>query len=146
MVNLEKMLRQLMDSQQQRAQGRQPQVEDEVVELGMSSVVQTPPDLEPTPVRESLSERHLQSALSEEANPDRHVGRLEQEDAATQLGHGSHRLGQLDHEDLSEQLGITTSPLSRSLAAEIASMMKTPRGMAQAVLLAEIINRPTDRW
>ena len=146
MVNLEKMLRQLMDSQQQRVQGRQPQVEDEVVELEMAPVAQTPPDLEPTPDRGSLSERHLKSSLREEADPDHHVGRLEHEDAATQLGHGSHRLGQLDHEDLSEQLGVTTSPLSRSLAEEIASMMKTPRGMAQAVLLAEIINRPTDRW
>ena len=146
MVNLEKMLRQLMDSQQQRAQGRQPAVEDEVVELEMAPVVQTPPDLEPTPVRESLSERHLRSSLREEADLDHHVGRLEHEDAATQLGHDSHRLGQLDHEDLSEQLGIPEGPPSQSLAAEIASMMKTPRGMAQAVLLAEIINRPTDRW
>ena len=150
MVNLEKMLRQLMESQLQRAEGRPLPVEDEVVDLEPPEVMQPKSLVELPELRsaysEDLSQRHLQSSIDPEANIDHLVGRLEQEDAATQQAHAGHDLGRLDHEDAAEQLHIPTGPKAVNLAAEVVEMLKTPQGMARAVLLGEIINRPTDRW
>jgi hypothetical protein len=150
MVNLEKMLRQLMESQLQRAEGRPLPVEEEVVDLEPPEVMQ-PESLDDLPdqsisEREQLSERHLKSTIVRDSHIDHPVGRLEHEDAATQQAHTGHELGRLDHEDAAEQLHLSTDSKAVNLAAEIAEMLKTPQGMAQAVLLAEIINRPTDRW
>ena len=150
MVNLEKMLRQLMESQLQRAEGRPLPVEEEVVELEPPEVMQpeSPVDLTDHRISVSgqLSRRHLQSTIDPRSNIDHQVGRLEREDAATQQAHTGHDLGQLDHEDAAEQLHLSTGPNVVNLAAEIAEMLKTPQGMARAVLLGEIINRPIDRW
>lgn len=148
MVNLEKMLRQLMESQLQRAQGRVVPEEEKVVDLEPSEVIQ--PEVVADGLRQDLSasgglsQRHLQSSIG--ADLDHQVGRLEYEDAATQQAHAAHDLGQLEHEDANEQLHIQSGPAAVDLAAEVAEMLKTPQGMAKAVLLAEIINRPTDRW
>ena len=150
MVNLEKMLRQLMESQLQRAEGRPLPVEEEVVDLEPPEVMQPESlvDLTAHRIPESgrLTERRLKSSIDPESNVDHQVGRLEHEDAATQQAHAGHELGRLDHEDAAEQLHLSAGPKAVNLAAEIAEMLKTPQGMAQAILLAEIINRPTDRW
>ena len=74
------------------------------------------------------------------------MGRLEHEDAATQLTHAAHGLGTLEHEDAYAQLQIPVELTSPDVANLVAAMLKTPQGMAQAVVLGEIINRPTDRW
>ena len=150
MVNLEKMLRQLMESQLQRAEGRPLPVEDEVVDLEPPPVLQpqAPVDLTEhrVPVIGELSKRRLQSTIAPRSNIDHQVGRLEQEDAVTQQAHARHDLGQLAHEDVAEQLHLSTGPAAVDLAAEVAEMLKTPQGMARAVILGEIINRPIDRW
>ena len=151
MVNLEKMLRQLMESQMQRAGGEPAAVEEEVVDLGPAQVLQPlaqPVDLAANmiPASGDLSQRHLQSSLTVEQDLDHQVGRLEREDATEQLTHAAHGLGQLDHEDAYSQLKIPVELASPDLAKLVASMLKSPQGMAQAVVLGEIINRPTDRW
>ena len=150
MVNLEKMLRQLMESQLQRAEGQPLPVEEAVVDLEPPEVIQpeSPVDLTDHRTAESgqLSQRHLKSTIDSGSQDDHQVGRLEHENAATQQAHARHQLGSLGHEDINEQLQLSTGPKAVNLAAEIAEMLKTPEGMAQAVLLAEIINRPTDRW
>jgi hypothetical protein len=150
MVNLEKMLRQLMESQLQRAEGRPLPVEEEVVDLEPPEVMQPESlvDLTDHRIPESgqLTERRLKSSIDPESNIDHQVGRLKHEDAATQQAHAGHELGRLAHEDAAEQLHLSAGPKAVNLAAEIAEMLKTPQGMAQAILLAEIINRPTDRW
>ena len=154
MVNLEKMLRQLMESQMQRAGGQPAGVEEEVVDLHPAQVVEPPPpvDLSENVVLErgQLSQRHLKSSLNVEQGLDHQVGRLEREDAETQLTHAAHDLGQLGHENVYEQLHISEeqdSPdITADLAADIIALLKTRRGMVQAVLLSEIIDRPTHRW
>jgi len=151
MVNLEKMLRQLMESQMQRAEGGPAAVEEEVVDLGPAQVLQPPAqpvDLAASmvPTSGNLSQRHIQSSLTVEKDFDHQVGRLEREDAATQLTHAAHDLGQLEHEDAYSQLQIPVELTSPDVANLVAAMMKTPQGMAQAVVLGEIMNRPTDRW
>ena len=151
MVNLEKMLRQLMESQMQRAEGRPAAVEEEVVDIHPAQVLQPPAapvDLATNmiPVSGNLSQRHLKSSLTVEQDLDHRVGRLEHEGAAEQLAHAAHDLGQLEHEDAYEQLQIPVETISPDFAKLVATMLKTPQGMAQAVVLGEIINRPTDRW
>tara|TARA_B100000809_G_C14865647_1_gene433580 strand:+ start:162 stop:617 length:456 start_codon:yes stop_codon:yes gene_type:complete len=151
MVNLEKMLRQLMESQMQRAEGGPAAVEEEVVDLGPAQVLQPPAQLvdlaaSMVPTSGDLSQRHIQSSLTVEEDFDHQVGRLEREDAATQLTHAGHDLGQLGHEDAYSQLQIPVELTSPNVAKLVAAMMKTPQGMAQAVVLGEIMNRPTDRW
>ena len=150
MVNLERMLRQLMESQMQRVEGHPEAVEEEVVDLHPDQVVrpQAPVDLSANVLHQSgqLSQRHLQSSLTVGKDLDHQVGRLEHKDAATQLAHGAYDLGQLEHEDAYSQLQIPVDLPSPDIAAEIISLLKTPRGMAQAVLLSEIIDRPTHRW
>ena len=44
------------------------------------------------------------------------------------------------------QLQIPVELTLPDVANLVAAMLKTPQGMAQAVVLGEIINRPTDRW
>jgi len=150
MVNLERMLRQLMESQMQRAEGHPEAVEEEVVDLHPDQVVrpQAPVDLSANVLPQSgqLSQRHLESSLTVEKDLDHQVGRLGHEDTATQLAHAAHDLEQLEHEDPYAQLQIPVDLPSPDIAAEIISLLKTPRGMAQAVLLSEIIDRPTHRW
>ena len=151
MVNLEKMLRQLMESQMQRAQGGPAAVEEEVVDLQPAQVLRPPAqpvDLAANmlPASGDLSQRHLQSSLDVEEGFDHKVGQLEHEGAAEQLAHAAHDLGRLEHEDAYEQLHIQAETPPPDYAKLIASMLKTPQGMAQAVVLGEIINRPTDRW
>ncbi|MFP6753440.1 MAG: hypothetical protein VB855_17285 [Pirellulaceae bacterium] len=145
------MLRQLMESQMQRAEGGPAAVEEEVVDLGPAQVLQPPAqpvDLAArmVPTSGNLSQRHIQSSLTVEEDLNHQVGRLEREDAATQLTHAAHDLGQLEHEDAYSQLQIPVELTSPDVANLVAAMMKTPQGMAQAVVLGEIINRPTDRW
>ncbi len=51
-----------------------------------------------------------------------------------------HEVGSLSHEDV-----VTVEETTP--AEEIAEMLKTPKGMRDAIILSEILNRPdTDRW
>ena len=80
MVNLEKMLRQLMESQLQRAEGRPLPVEEEVVDLEPPEVMQPESlvDLTDHRIPESgqLTERRLTSTIKREPHIDQQVGTL----------------------------------------------------------------------
>lgn len=55
-----------------------------------------------------------------------------------------HRLGKLD--DGNQPTTTTAGTEEETLATEIRDMIATPSGMQQAIILNEILARPTDRW
>jgi hypothetical protein len=56
-----------------------------------------------------------------------------------------HKVGTLAGSELSEP-AQPTPPSTDTPAAQIAAMLANPGGIRQAVLLNEILRRPSDRW
>lgn len=114
-----------------------------------SSVPSKPmePFVEASPVAVPLERRHLtEGALTEHA---RHLGE--------QIGQSDERLETHLHQKFDHALGKlaareatpaeqVASALATTPASEIAALLATPQGMQQAVVLSEILQRPTDRW
>lgn len=125
MVNLERMLRELIQSQLGKAQGHAVPPEEQVVEVEAEAAIH---NLAVEQVNQGgdLNERHLESQLHVEENFARQVSRLAQAEVP-------------DHTD-------SNTLRTNALAKEIKRLLRKPGGPARAVMLAEIINRPTDRW
>ena len=105
---------------------------------------------EPAPVRRAevgaLSKKHLpQSQLAEQAA---HLGeRIAQSDDrldARLHKKFDHQMGQFKHEQTTGHRHEDKTEAEPSAAARVAKMLSTPSGMRDAVILHEILRRPSD--
>lgn len=76
----------------------------------------------------NIDERHISSSMGKDRFEE-HLGTLDESEVFTD----AHAAKQADEMD-------------GSLAAELASMLTTPAGARQAILMHEILRRPTERW
>lgn len=106
-----------------------------------------PPSVSPPAEPVPLEKRHLaESAVAEHA---RHLGE--------QIGQADNRMEAHLHRKFDHNLGKLAAreatpaeqvvvALATTPAEDIAALLATPQGMQQAVVLSEIMRRPTDRW
>ena len=103
--------------------------------------------VEVTAVAVPLRRRHLaEGALTEHARQlGEEIGQTDERLEAHLHQKFDHSLGKLSAREATpaEQVAVA---LATTPASEVAALLATPQGMQQAVVLSEILQRPTDRW
>jgi hypothetical protein len=125
MVNLERMLRELIQSQLGKAQGHAVPPQEQVVEVETEDAIHSLA-VEQVDHGGDLGDRHIESRLNVEEKFNSQVSHLPHADTP-----------QFEDADEARQ---------DALASDIMRLLREPGGPARAVILAEIINRPTHRW
>ena len=103
----------------------------------------TSPSVEPVP----LERRHLaQSVVAEHAQHlGEQIGQADDRMEAHLHRKFDHNLGKLSAREATPAEQVVVA-LAATPAEGIAALLATPQGMQQAIILSEIMRRPTDRW
>lgn len=145
MVNLERMLRELIQSQLGKAKGHAVPAEEQVVDLDAVAADAAMDDLatETQDHGGNLDERHIESRLKVDENLGGERAHIESRLQGKE--HFDHEVAHIKQKDIHDP-HKPSGPARESLASQVRHMLAEPGGAAQAVIMAEIINRPTDRW
>jgi hypothetical protein len=105
------------------------------------------PDVLPPVESVPLEKRHLAgSGVAEHARHlGEQIGQLDNRMEAHLHQKFDHALGKLASRDATPAQQVVAT-LATTPAEDIAALLATPQGMQQAIVLGEIMRRPTDRW